>query len=314
MRVHHAIRESVGGIVSRSQLLSRARVRAYGKAHGFDVRTGEGCISITQDDRGRRILLSAEHAVYARDVLDEFDYYFEAVEPTSSLPCLTVDYSRPRTHRVRGWDLMPVEFPALAEPLATATEYLDFADLKEGQTVLDLGAYSGLTSMLFKEAVGLGCVVAVEVDPTNMKSLRKNINNFRDITGTAPQIAEVAIWGNDQGIEFLSEGNMGSAAASLMNRGRSRTHRVPSVTLSGLALQFDLEDVDFIKADVEGAEFQAFSDADFFKDRHPKIIFEGAGGSGERDHQSVIRVLEVHGYRCQVQDQPGALLPLVTCV
>jgi hypothetical protein len=60
--------------------------------------------------------------VYARDVIDDFDFYFDSVEPTTTGLYETVDYSAPREHRVTGWDLISIEFPSLAEPLVTATQ------------------------------------------------------------------------------------------------------------------------------------------------------------------------------------------------
>lgn len=308
--------ESARGVVSRSRGMTRIAVQLYGRAHGFGVKFSESRISITAADQRRRILLNPDHAVYARDVLDDFDIYFNAVEPGSTGQFLTVDYSARKLHAIRGWDVMPIEFPSLAEPLVTARQYLDFAHLEHGQTVMDLGAYSGFTSVLFQEAVGpQGRVLAVEADPLNTSSLRRNIDTFRDRTGgTAPEIAEVAVWSHDQGIEFLSEGNMGSAAVSLMKRGNRNVRRVPSTTLSKLAEQFDFQEVHFIKADIEGAEFAAFSDRAFFQRHHPRIIFEGAGGGKDRNPRAVVGLLEEYGYRCQLHDQIGSRQPLVECV
>jgi FkbM family methyltransferase len=286
----------------------------YGRGHGFNVQSADGHISVTDPKGKRRVVLNAQHAVYARDVVDDFDFYFEAVEPALIGTLLTVDYSAPREHPVRGWDLMPIEFPSLAEPLVTARQYLDFADLRPGQIVIDLGAYSGFTSLLFQEAVGTsGRVVAVEADTLNLVSLRKNIENFRERTGTAPVIAELAVWSHNRGIEFLTEGNMGSAAASLMKRGKKEVRQVPSSTLSELSRRFELDEVHFIKADIEGAEFEAFSDREFFRDRHPKIIFEAAA-SKDHEPEVVIALLEEFGYTCKIRDQIGSRMPLVECV
>ena len=129
----------------------------------------------------------------------------------------------------------------------------------------------------------------------------------------APLVAELAVWSDDKGIDFLSEGNMGSAAASLMKRGTKQVRHVPSATLSDLARRFDLDGVDFIKADIEGAELEAFKDQAFFQDRHPRIIFEAAGSEGH-EPKDVIGILEGYGYRCTTRDQIGSRMPLIECV
>ncbi len=306
--------ESARGIVSRNRTVTRFVVSLYGRSHGFNVQRDDGRISVTDPKGKRRVVLNGQHAVYARDVIDDFDFYFEAVEPALVDTFLTVDYSGPREHRVRGWDFMPIEFPSLAEPLATARQYLDFADLRLGQTVIDLGAYSGFTSLLFQEAVGeSGRVIAVEADTLNLVSLRKNIDNFLERTGTAPVVADLAVWSHNRGIEFLTEGNMGSAAASLMKRGKKQVRQVPSSTLSDLSRRFELDAVHFIKADIEGAELEAFSDREFFRDHHPKIIFEAAA-SKDHEPKAVIALLEGFGYTCQIREQVGSRMPLVECV
>ena len=148
------IAESARGLASRNRTVTRLAVKVYGRTRGFSVGSADGCIAITHSDNKRRVLLNSEHAVYARDVIDDFAFYYDSVEPTTNGRYETVDYSAPREHRVTGWDLIPIEFPSLAEPLVTATQYLEFAQLQEGQTVFDLGAYSGFTSLLFQEAVG----------------------------------------------------------------------------------------------------------------------------------------------------------------
>lgn len=308
------IAEKARGIASRSPTVSRLAVKTYGRLRGFDVRTRDGSLAVTDRERPRCVVLNARHVVYARDVIDDFDAYFGAVEPTRLDPLPTVDYSEPREHIVRGWTLMPIEFPSLAEPLETARQYLEFAELTAGQTVIDLGAYSGFTSLLFKEAVGdSGRVLAVEADTVNLASLHRNLENYRKLTGSAPLVAETAVWSHNRGIQFLSEGNLGSAAASLMQRGGTEVRHVPSATLSDLAESFELGEVAFLKADIEGAELEAFSDKEFFGGRHPRIIFEGAP-SKARGPQAVIDVLSEFGYRARIREQRGSRMPLVECV
>ena len=71
-------------------------------------------------DGSRVVRLNNRHLVYARDIVDSFDYYFGAVEPRKTCGIEIVDYSSPRYHDVKGFDLMPVLFPSLSEPIVTA--------------------------------------------------------------------------------------------------------------------------------------------------------------------------------------------------
>ncbi len=93
----------------------------------------------------RVIRVALRHAHYLYDIVVSFDYYFLAVAPLRQAGMRLVDYSTPRWHEVMGYDLHPVQFPSFAEPVVTALSYLDFAQIRDGSIVLDLGAYSGLT-------------------------------------------------------------------------------------------------------------------------------------------------------------------------
>ena len=48
---------------------------------------------------------------------------------------------------------MPVFFNSLSEPIVTAKQYNDFANLSEESIAIDLGAYSGLTSILMDQNI-----------------------------------------------------------------------------------------------------------------------------------------------------------------
>jgi tRNA A58 N-methylase Trm61 len=113
----------------------------------------------------KTVRLHKRHSIYSADIIQGFNYYFGSVEPFLEGHQEIVDFSIPKFHTVKGFDLIPIHFPSLAEPIETNSQYINFASLRPGDTVLDLGAYSGLTSIFFKEIVGKeGRVVAVEAD------------------------------------------------------------------------------------------------------------------------------------------------------
>jgi len=138
----------------------------------MDINLGEK-IEVTKD--GRKIVISHRHVIYIRDIVTQFDYYYNSVKSVDGV----VDYSTPHEHAVEGFDLFPVLFPSFSEPIITARQYLDFANLQPGQTVIDLGAYSGLTSILFAQKIGKdGLVIAVEADEENYQCADTNINRY----------------------------------------------------------------------------------------------------------------------------------------
>lgn len=261
------------------------------------------------------IRIALKHFVYSGDIIGSFEYYFTAVQPLVFNGYQLVDYSIPKYHNVVGFDLMPVFFPSFSEPVLTTQQYLNFANLKSGSTVFDLGAYSGLTSIMFKELVGkFGSVIALDADEQNILALRENLELYKKITGNEIDLVYGAIWNHNDGLSFSSEGNMGASASALVGTHRGNNMLVKSLTLSHLAEITKVNSVDFIKCDVEGAEAVIFEDAMFFTKYSPRIILETHNiGNNGTTAAKCIADLEKFGYVCKQIHQSGVALPLIEC-
>lgn len=278
-------------------------IEVFSNSEYFDFKKGVQVIRISQ-----------KHVIYSLDIVNSFDYYFGAVKPLLLDSLELVDYSTPRYHEVNGFDLMPVFFPSFSEPIKTTNQYLDFANLKPGLTVLDLGAYSGLTSIIFKELVGdTGRVIALDADKKNLDAIERNRTLYRKLTGNEIEVQFGAIWNHCNGLSFSSEGNMGSSATEIVGDARGQNSVIESLTLSRLAEQFDLQEIHFIKCDVEGAENVIFEDSSFFKKYQPRIIIEPHFVAGKETTDKCIMDLSKYGYTCKRIEQFGVPLPLLEC-
>jgi len=265
---------------------------------------------------GRKtVRVSNKHMAYMPDIIDSFDYYFDAVEPTLESGQCVVDYSVPKYHDVRGFDLQKIMFPSFAEPIITTEQYLDFADLKEGDVVLDLGAYSGLTSIIFNQRVGSsGRVIAVEADYNNIECIKNNFELYTKTTNKIIDLLEGAVWKHGEGIYFSKEGNMGSSALEIVGTLRkSEKVKVDSYTLSMIADLFKLDKVDFIKCDIEGAETEVFKDKKFFNSFRPKVIMESHIVNGVDTSKECSELLRKHNYNIEMIEQKGVTLDLMKC-
>ncbi len=256
------------------------------------------------------------HNIYTRSIIDDFDYFYSAVNSVIDGKRHLVDYSFPKYHDVVGFDLHPVMFPSVAEPLATTQQYMEFANLHDGMVVIDLGAYSGLTSIVFQEAVGAnGRVVAVDADEQNIDCIEKNFALYAKMRSVRIDLLKGAVWDHNEGLDFSSEGNMGASAASIVGTvNRGAVHLVPSFTLSSIADLYALERVDFIKCDVEGAEAVVFNDRKFFDRFKPRMILETHLVHGEPTVAKCVSDLTSMGYRCrEIPQAGGATTPLLEC-
>lgn len=307
--------DAVNSAQGYRQVAAQKQLQVFISSHFVDT---------CRDDKVVRI--SARHFIYLYDVLNCFDYFYDAVEPTQDEGKSVVDYSTPRYHKLIGFDLFPVLIPSLAEPYVTCSQYLDFACLQEGDVVFDLGAYSGITAMAFAEKVGSsGKVIAVEPDPQNQIALEKNLSQYKKLNRLSIDVVRSAIWKDCDGISFSSEGNMGSSAVSIVGNQRGAVVKSPSITLDELARQFSLSHVSFIKCDVEGAEVHIF-DSDFLQKFRPKIIVEphpyNIGPERQAPSASpaalcdavakhVSERLKRFGYRTEMIKQTGVNMPLL---
>lgn len=295
------------------QAVARHRLGRAALLRRLELRRHGGVIDVIAEQRVIRI--AASHEVYLSDVVSSFDYYFNAVRPVSWRGKELVDYSTPRLHKVAGFKDFPILFPSFCEPIATTQQYLDFAKLGVGMTVLDLGAYSGLTAILFAQHVMPGGrVIAVDADPLNVSCIRQNLETYKSHAGHHIDFLHAAVWNHERGLKFSVEGNMGLSAVGIVGKERGKLLNVPSTTLSGIVRRFEVNRVDFIKCDIEGAERVAFNDAEFFERFQPRIIIETHLVNCHETTAECILALAQHGYRCHRVGQHGVDLPLLECL
>jgi len=289
------------------RILVKGFLKFFAICHKMQIRFNSEKIFITENDKC--IILDIDHIPYSRDMIRNFEYYYFATSSTLK------DYSGTKDQNISGYQRFPILTPSIPEPLETINQYLDVLNLVEGNTVFDLGAYSGLSSIVFQECVGRsGRVFSVEADPQNATCCEVNFSRFFLEFGYSPTLIKKAIWSEVTQIRFSAEGSLGSAIASMLPRAKPGGPLVQTTTLSEIAADFNLKKIDAIKADIEGAEYFAFLDEEFFKKFHPKIVFEPAEeASFFTKGENIISLLTSYGYNCQIREQLGSKLPLIVC-
>ena len=287
-------------------------VRLIYLTRGIKITKSKSLIRVQK--KNKEICLRSSHLLYLKDILIDFDYYFDGVIPSKQGKKEIVDYSKSAWHDVKNFDLMPVYFNAFSEPMRTTNQYIEFYEISEGSVIIDLGAYSALTSIVFDQRVGqTGLVIAVEADKQNYLTCVKNLSLYEKIMKKKIHLVNAAIWTDTNGIMFSSEGNMGSSAVDLVGNDRGENIFVNTVTLMSLANDFKLERVDLIKCDIEGAESVVLNAPEFFNKYKPRIIIECHIIDGVSTEHSCRGFMENFGYTCILKKQDGISLPLLFC-
>ena len=132
------------------------------------------------------------------------------------------------------------------------------ADLRAGDTVLDVGAHLG-TFTRYALNHGAARVVAIEAMPDIMKCFRLTFAN--EIASGRVVPIEAAAWSEDAPLEFQvgRESTMGAVREDAV--AGSRMLRVRGARIDTLMREAGIARIDFIKMDIEGAEPDAIAGA-----------------------------------------------------
>jgi FkbM family methyltransferase len=284
-------------------------------AAGIKLRGTDQFFDLEKADRVLRI--RGSHAIYLPHMIENFDYYMDSVVPVREGAKQIVDMSGPRYHRLVGFGDVPFLFPSHTEPYYTTAEYLDFARLEEGNIVLDIGAYSGVTSIIFAQRVGpRGHVYAFEPDKTNYDCAKINIEMAERVMGLGNiTLLNKAIWSHSNGVMFSHEGSMGSSAVAITGGGRGTESTIPSISLDDFLQENNLSRVDFVKLDIEGGEIEMLKHSkDTLRSVGARLIIEPHLVDGTLSTRRCCDILASAGFAVHVRDKVGNLEPLIEAV
>lgn len=123
-----------------------------------------------------------------------------------------------------------------------------FKTEKKAPLIIDCGSNIGLSIIYFKNCHPDAKVIGFEPDPQNFQLLKENLQSFslNDV-----EIVNKAVWKASDMLAFSSFGNVGSKLAESAEV--TGVVMVPAVALSPY---LEAEEVDFLKIDIEGAEFE----------------------------------------------------------
>jgi FkbM family methyltransferase len=177
--------------------------------------------------------------------------------------------------------------------------------LRPGNVVFDLGAHQGFLALLAGRLVGeQGKVYAFEASPTNFSKMTRNIqlNNVCNCT-----TIHSAVCDHNGSIEFSN---------SIHDNGNTYVHSspyfinqptvvVPAVSLDEAVRQREFQLPDFMKIDVEGAEYDALKGAEcVLSQKHPLLYLETHNIHNPGVDNRCLNYLHGMGYRTvEVIDQ-----------
>jgi len=209
---------------------------------------------------------------------------------------------------------------------------------KEGDIVVDVGAHIGKYNIIASKMVGSkGKVIAIEAHPVNYDILKHNIviNKLSNVIAlnyavhSTETLVKLYEPGQEEG--FTIYNTIMTDRTSLNNQ---KYIEVKADTLDSLLLENGIKEVNWIKIDVEGAEYEVLKGAtnilssskdisllieihnlgvenktfyepimQFLESMNYKLSFEKIYGTGER--HIIIKKLSINNYRVDSAETPG---------
>ncbi|MFN8386732.1 MAG: FkbM family methyltransferase [Anaerolineales bacterium] len=176
--------------------------------------------------------------------------------------------------------------------------------IEANHTVVDIGAHIGGFSIRAAQLAHRGCVHAYEASSQNYAMLEKNrqLNNANNL-----QIHNQAVSSQRGEMRFFLPGSNG-ALGSLLQESDSPMEIVQATTLAHILEENNIRQIDYLKLDVEGAEYDIlFNCSKETLTKIQRIVMEyHEFVDDSRNHRDLVRLLESHGFRVAVE---GGIFP-----
>jgi len=132
-------------------------------------------------------------------------------------------------------------------------EYSQFLG-RSPKFIIDCGANVGLASLFFGQKFSDATIIAVEPEKNNFGMLQKNTScNSRIIP------INKGIWKNTNELDVIDQ-NLGEWGFVAKESNTNSKNKIQAVTIHDLIKEYSIDEIDILKIDIEGAEYELFEE------------------------------------------------------
>ena len=153
------------------------------------------------------------------------------------------------------------------------SEY-DFSVETAPKIIIDAGANIGLASVFFANRFPSATIIAIEPEQSNFKILTSNVAPYPNIIPL-----QAALWHKNEVINLVDPGLgkwgfMTLASVPKHDNSSALCHSVEAISMEKILHDFNIDKVDILKIDIEGAEMEVFQDSSPWIEKINSIIIE----------------------------------------
>ena len=163
--------------------------------------------------------------------------------------------------------------------------------------IIDCGSNIGLGIIFFKKMFPDAKIIGFEPDPAIYKLLEHNISvfGFENV-----EVYQKAVWVNNNAISFKSDGAVGGSIRLLEKTNEYSLDKIEAVRLRDLLAN---SVIDFLKIDIEGAEFDVIKDCrDVLKNANNIFIEYHSVVEKEQRIDELLNILKSTGFRVYIKE------------
>jgi FkbM family methyltransferase len=181
-------------------------------------------------------------------------------------------------------------------------QFYKFKTVDSQPVILDCGANIGSSVAYFKKQYPNAKIIAFEADPKIAEILTLNLknNNLSDV-----ELVNKAVWINDEGIDFASEGSDGNSIF-----GDGKKTKVESIKLK--TILENTHKIAMLKMDIEGAETAVLKDCEHSLSHVENIFVEYHSFPGQvQELGTILDILEKNGFKYFINSAQDRKMPFI---